>query len=86
MCTVAVWTVTERASIVAICTSPRAGAPMEQHEAALLVPGVGIDSDRYALRTGWWSDPQWPDQELTLFELRSLRRSESRRPGRGETS
>ena len=58
---------TEGASIVAICTSPSAGAPMEQHEAALLVPGVGIEGDRYALRTGWWSDPQWPDQELTLF-------------------
>lgn len=64
----AVPAVTEGASIVAICTSPRAGAPMEQHEVALLVPGVGIDGDRYALRTGWWSDPQWPDQELTLFE------------------
>ena len=65
----AVPAVTEGASIVAICTSPRVGAPMEQHEVALLVPGVGgIEGDRYALRTGWWSDPQWPDQELTLFE------------------
>lgn len=34
----------------------------------MLVPGVGIAGDRYALRTGWWSDPRWSDQELTLFE------------------
>lgn len=57
------------ASVIAICTSSRAGASMEQREHALLIAGVGIDGDRYALRTGWWSDPRWPDQEVTLFEV-----------------
>lgn len=58
----------EHASVVAICTSPRAGEPMARVPSASLIPGVGIEGDRYALHAGWWSDPQWPDQELTLFE------------------
>jgi MOSC domain-containing protein YiiM len=41
---------------------------MEQQGSVVVVPGVGIVGDRYALRTGKWSDPRWPDQELTLFE------------------
>ena len=55
------------ASIVGIYTAPSAGAPMEQQGSAVLVEGLGIVGDRYALHTGTWSDPRWPDQELTLF-------------------
>ncbi|RLT27837.1 MAG: MOSC domain-containing protein [Chloroflexi bacterium] len=55
-------------SIVGIFTAPTAGAPMEQQGSVVLQPGVGIVGDRYALHTGTWSDPRWPDQELTLFE------------------
>jgi MOSC domain-containing protein YiiM len=40
---------------------------MEQQGSVIVVPGVGIVGDRYALRTGTWSNPKWPDQELTLF-------------------
>jgi MOSC domain-containing protein YiiM len=29
---------------------------------------VGIEGDRYATRRGHWSDPKWPDQQLTLVE------------------
>jgi hypothetical protein len=54
--------------VVGIYTAPEAGAPMEQQGSVVVVPGVGIVGDRYALRTGKWSDPKWPDQELTLFE------------------
>jgi MOSC domain-containing protein YiiM len=54
--------------VVGIYTAPEAGAPMEQQGSVIVVPGVGIVGDRYALHTGTWSDPRWPDQELTLFE------------------
>ena len=54
--------------VVGIYTAPEAGAPMEQQGTVVVVPGVGIVGDRYALRTGTWSDPRWPDQDLTLFE------------------
>lgn len=56
------------ASLVGIYTAPSAGAPMEQQGAVVLAVGVGIVGDRYALQTGTWSDPRYPDQELTLFE------------------
>lgn len=41
---------------------------MAHQGSVVLVPGVGIVGDRYALHTGTWSDPRWHDQELTLFE------------------
>jgi MOSC domain-containing protein YiiM len=56
------------ASLVGIYTAPSAGAPMEQQGSVVLAPGVGIVGDRYALKTGTWSAPRFPDQELTLFE------------------
>jgi MOSC domain-containing protein YiiM len=57
----------EGASIVGIYTAPKSGAPMEQQGSVVVVPGEGIVGDRYALHTGTWSNPKWPDQELTLF-------------------
>ncbi|MHB8578070.1 MAG: MOSC domain-containing protein [Dehalococcoidia bacterium] len=39
---------------------------MREQAAVELVAGVGIVGDRYALGRGHWSDPRWPDQELTL--------------------
>lgn len=68
ICANVITSMTMSATIVAICTSPRGGEPMTQVPSVSLIPGVGIEGDRYALRTGWWSDPKWPDQELTLFE------------------
>ena len=56
------------ATLIGIYTSPSAGAPMEQQGSVILVAGLGIVGDRYALGTGQWSDPRWHDQELTLFE------------------
>src|SRR4051812_21481722 len=53
---------------VGIYTAPEAGAPMEQQGSVIVVPGVGIVGDRYALHTGTWSDPRWHYQELTFFE------------------
>jgi hypothetical protein len=58
----------EPGTIVGIYTAPSGGAPMEQQGSVIVVPGVGIVGDRYALGTGQWSDPRWHDKEITLFE------------------
>lgn len=55
-------------TVVALLTAPSAGVAMRSHAAVHLVPGVGIPGDRYATGLGHWSDPRWPDQELTLVE------------------
>jgi MOSC domain-containing protein YiiM len=39
-----------------------AGSPIELRAEA------GVVGDRYAAGAGFWSDPRWPDQELTLVE------------------
>lgn len=56
------------AQVVGLYTAARAGAPMQPQAWVEAVPGVGISSDRYATRLGHWSDPRWPDQEVTLVE------------------
>jgi MOSC domain-containing protein YiiM len=45
-----------------------AASPMQRVPAGLLVPGVGLDGDRYALGGGTWA--QYPDLEkqLTLID------------------
>jgi MOSC domain-containing protein YiiM len=47
---------------------------MQSHEAVELEPGLGIPGDRYATGQGKWSDPRWPDQELTLVEAEMAER------------
>ena len=56
------------AHVIGLYTAVRAGAPIQSHTSVELVPGVGIAGDRYATRLGYWSDPRWPDQELTIVE------------------
>lgn len=58
--------------VEALFTAPAAGEPMLAHRRVELLPGIGIAGDRYALKTGHWSDPRWPDQELTLVEAELL--------------
>lgn len=58
----------ETPRIAGIYTALKAGAPITSHATVDLVPGAGIPGDRYATGRGHWSDPKWPDQELTLFE------------------
>jgi MOSC domain-containing protein YiiM len=41
---------------------------MQSHPMVALIPGLGIAGDRYTTGLGYWSDPRWPDQELTLVE------------------
>ncbi len=54
--------------VVGLYTATAAGAPMIGHAEVEVQPGVGIVGDRYATGRGHWSDPRWPDQELTLVE------------------
>jgi hypothetical protein len=56
------------AHVVGLYTAVQAGAPMQSESMVELVPGLGIVGDRYAHGLGYWSDPRWPDQELTIIE------------------
>ncbi len=47
---------------------------MATPDSVVLVVGEGIAGDRYAMKAGHWSDPQWPDQEITLIEGEVLHR------------
>jgi MOSC domain-containing protein YiiM len=58
--------------VEAIFTAPAAAEQMERRTSVELVPGLGIPGDRYATGQGHWSDPRWPDQELTLVEAELL--------------
>lgn len=60
------------AVVEALLTARAAGEPMEAPEAVTLIAGVGIAGDRYATNRGHWSDPQWPDREVTLIESELL--------------
>ncbi len=54
-----------------IHTTPKAGAPMVAHQAIGVIPGQGLEGDRYALGTGKYS--QIPDvREVTLIEVETL--------------
>jgi hypothetical protein len=54
--------------VVGLFTAAKAGAPMESRDTVVVEAGVGIVGDRYASGLGQWSDPRWPDQELTMVE------------------
>jgi hypothetical protein len=56
------------ARVVGLFVAPVAGTAIESRAEATLVAGVGVEGDRYATRLGYWSDPRWPDQELTFVE------------------
>lgn len=58
--------------VLGIFTAASAGARMDSHESVRVVPGLGIPGDRYATRTGHWSDPKWRDQQLTLVDAELL--------------
>jgi MOSC domain-containing protein YiiM len=49
-----------------------ASAPMRELAEARLAPGLGIEGDRYALRTGSYSDRHNVDREVTLIEFETL--------------
>ncbi|MDA1002845.1 MAG: MOSC domain-containing protein [Chloroflexi bacterium] len=59
---------TATAHVVGLFVASESRAPVEARDDVMLVAGVGIEGDRYATGRGFWSDPQWPDQELTFVE------------------
>jgi MOSC domain-containing protein YiiM len=54
--------------VVGLYVAGGAGEPVQARPAVDVVAGVGVVGDRYATGTGHWSDPRWPDQQLTLVE------------------
>lgn len=54
--------------VVGLFVAEFAGEPMQPRESIDVVPGAGIPGDRYATGLGHWSDPRWPDQQITLVE------------------
>ena len=48
-----------------------AKAPMQAVDQVVAIPGVGLEGDRYALRTGTFYKPQ-PEFELTLIEAEAI--------------
>lgn len=55
--------------VAGLYTAPTAGTPMVGHDWVEVAVGAGVLGDRYALGLGHWSDPRWPDQEVTLVEI-----------------
>ncbi len=59
-------------ALLAIHVAPQAAAPMVALDAARLVEGIGIDGDRYALGTGYYSKKPHADRQVTLIEAETL--------------
>lgn len=57
---------TSAPAVVGLYVAEATGEPMQSRDAVDVVAGLGIPGDRYATGRGYWSDPRWPDQELTL--------------------
>jgi MOSC domain-containing protein YiiM len=54
--------------VEAIYVAPAAGEPMRSLDRARALPGVGLEGDRYARRTGHWSPMRRSGDGLTLIE------------------
>ena len=66
---------TATGQVEGIFITTAAGQPMQRLETARLIAGTGLEGDRYALGTGFYSDGQ-PGRELTLIEAEDLERME----------
>ena len=60
--------------VVGLFTTPGEGRPMVAHERVTAIAGRGLDGDRYALGTGFYSARPLPGgaRELTLIEAEAL--------------
>lgn len=58
--------------LAAIHIAPGASAPMVTLDEAELVAGVGLVGDRYATRTGTYSERHHIDRQVTLIEAETL--------------
>ncbi|MFZ3339318.1 MAG: MOSC domain-containing protein [Terriglobales bacterium] len=57
--------------VEAIYIATAATAATKAVDAALAIPGVGLEGDRYALKQGTFYKPE-PDYELTLIEAEAI--------------
>lgn len=53
-------------------TAAESEAPMQARSELNLIPGVGVEGDRYAARRGRFSSPARTGQELTLIEQEAI--------------
>jgi MOSC domain-containing protein YiiM len=58
--------------LVSIHVSPRAAAPLESVAEARVVPGKGIEGDRYFDGSGTWSNHPGNGREVTLIEIEAI--------------
>ena len=61
-----------RGQLQSIHIADRASAPMQELREAVLIEGVGIEGDRYATATGYYSARPRPDRQVTLIEIETL--------------
>ncbi|MDK3256703.1 MOSC domain-containing protein [Blastococcus capsensis] len=55
-------------SLLEIWTTPAAAAPMRRRPSARLLPGTGLEGDRYALGGGTWAQYPALEKQLTLID------------------
>lgn len=60
------------ATVVALFTSAVRRAPMQPVQEFQLIPGLGIEGDRYAKHAGTFSKRLAPDREVTLIESEAI--------------
>jgi MOSC domain-containing protein YiiM len=59
-------------TVVAIHIAPAAAEPMIRVERVRAIAGVGLEGDRYATKTGYWSPNLGVDRDVTLIEAEVL--------------
>mmetsp|Transcript_37627 Transcript_37627/g.40852 ORF Transcript_37627/g.40852 Transcript_37627/m.40852 type:complete len:322 (-) Transcript_37627:354-1319(-) len=65
---------TTTGTVEGIYISPKSVVPMESRQVVTLIPGVGIDGDRYALQTGTYSAKFLPEpgRQLTIVSADAI--------------
>ena len=59
-------------TVVGLHVVPRSFLPMSDVETLNLIEGVGIEGDRYATESGFYSDRPEEGRQVTLFEAETL--------------
>ncbi len=59
-------------SVISLCVTPEARAPMVAVREVRAVPGKGLEGDRYYMGAGTWSGRGGPDREVTLIEIEAI--------------
>ena len=65
-------TMSDDATVISLHTTTAAARPMASLDHVRVTPGVGIEGDRYALRTGTYSNAPGEGREVTLVEAEAL--------------